>query len=275
MARTSAKRPARIGTGSGNHADMAVTCAPAIILVRPQLADNIGKACRAMRNFGLTELRLVAPRDGWPNPAAGPAAAGADDVLEDARLFDSCAEAVRDLRRVFATTVRPREMAKPVVPPDEAARRMHAEALPCGILFGPERSGLDNDDLALADTILTIPTDPTFSSLNLAQAVLLCAYEWRRTGAETPSHVSHRTGPPASKAEYQGLFEQLEGALEARDYFRSAPRKPVQVRSLRTLLQNAELTEHELRTLRGVLKSLTDPVRSSGPRSKRDETGTE
>jgi len=238
----------------------AVSVPPAIILVRPQLGENIGKAARAMRNFGLTDLRLVAPRDGWPNPAAGPAASGADDVLAGAQVYDSVESAVSDLAHVYATTVRPRELPLSVVSPEEAARRLRIASARSGLIFGAERSGLDNDAIALANTILTIPTDPDFSSLNLAQAVLICAYEWRKADATPPMEVSHRDGPPASKAEYLGLFGQLEDELDRRGYFPSASRKPVQIRSLRTLLQNARLTSQEVRTLRGVFKTLTKPM---------------
>ncbi len=234
---------------------------PVVILVRPQLGENIGKAARAMLNFGLTEMRLVAPRDGWPNPAAGPAASGADAVLDAAPVFGDVAAAIADLSRVYAATVRPREMAKPVVTPAEAVCEMRAAAGRAGILFGAERSGLDNDEVALADTILTIPVNPAFSSLNLAQAVIIAAYEWHKAGADVPPRRETRDGPPASKADYQGLYAQLERDLEARGYFRSEARKPVQIRSLRTLLQNARFTKQEIQTLRGVLKTLTWPER--------------
>lgn len=234
---------------------------PVIILVRPQLGENIGKAARAMLNFGLAEMRLVAPRDGWPNPAAGPAASGADRVLDAARIFDDVAAAIADLARVYAATVRPREMAKPVVTPEEAVREMRAEEGRAGILFGAERSGLDNDEVALADTILTIPVNPAFSSLNLAQAVIIAAYEWHKAGTDVPPRRETRDGRPATKADYEGLYTQLERDLEARGYFRSEARKPVQIRSLRTLLQNARFTKQEIQTLRGVIKTLTWPPR--------------
>ena len=234
---------------------------PVVILVRPQLGENIGKAARAMLNFGLSEMRLVAPRDGWPNPAAGPAASGADQVLDAARVHDEVTDAIADLSRVYAATVRPREMAKPVVTPAEAVREMRATAGRAGILFGAERSGLDNDEVALADTILTIPVNPAFSSLNLAQAVIIAAYEWHKAGADVPPRRETRDGPPATKADYEGLYAQLEEALDARGYFRSEARKPVQIRSLRTLLQNARFTKQEIQTLRGVLKTLTWPER--------------
>ncbi|MBW8783867.1 MAG: GIY-YIG nuclease family protein, partial [Novosphingobium sp.] len=153
---------------------------PVIVLVRPQLGENIGKAARAMLNFGLTELRLVAPRDGWPNPSAGPAAAGADVVLERASVHDSLAEAVGDCTHVYATTVRKRGVTKPVLTPEAAARAIHAEPGKAAIVFGPERSGLETDEVALARAIVTVPINPAFASLNLAQAVILCAYEWSK-----------------------------------------------------------------------------------------------
>ena len=157
--------------------------APAVILVRPQLGVNIGACARAMRNFGLTELRLVAPRDGWPNADAGPAASGADDVLADARVFDTVADACVGLGLVFATTLRERDLTRRVVTPEQAAREFHATGGQGGLLFGPERTGLLTEDLAVANAILTIPVDPDFGSLNLAQAVVVTAYEWFRQSA--------------------------------------------------------------------------------------------
>src|SRR6187551_2180626 len=153
---------------------------PAIVLVRPQLTENIGKAARAMLNFGLTDLRLVSPRDGWPNPQAAPASSGADHVLAGARLYDSVADAVADCAHVYATTVRKRGVTKPVVTPEQAAIAIHGEAGGSAILFGPERAGLETDDVAIARTIVTVPINPEFGSLNLAQAVILVAYEWSK-----------------------------------------------------------------------------------------------
>jgi tRNA/rRNA methyltransferase len=153
---------------------------PIIVLVRPQLGENIGKAARAMLNFGLTELRLVAPRDGWPNPDAGPAAAGADVVLEGARVYDTLAEAVADCAHVYATTVRKRGVTKPVVTPEQAAAEIHRAVGRSAVVFGPERSGLETEEVALCRTILTVPINPEFASLNLAQAVILVAYEWSK-----------------------------------------------------------------------------------------------
>jgi tRNA/rRNA methyltransferase len=234
---------------------------PAIILVEPQLGENIGYAARAMLNFGLTDLRLVAPRDGWPNPAAGPAASGADDVLDGARVFATLAEAIADLNHIYASTVRNRDIYKPVVTVTEASEAMHATAARgerTGILFGRERSGLSNDDIALADAILTVPVNPDFGSLNLAQAVILIAFEWSRTGgAGLPSAVSREEDAPASKADLVGLFEHLEAELEPRGYFRPPARKSAMVQALRNLLQGAGFTGQQVRTLRGVVKSLT------------------
>ena len=156
---------------------------PVIVLVRPQLGQNIGKAARAMLNFGLTEMRLVAPRDGWPNPDAGPAASGADVVLERAQVFDTVAEAIADCSMVFASTVRRRDLVMPVLGPDEMADAIAASPERSAILFGPERSGLETEDVALANAIVTVPINPDFGSLNLAQAVILLAYEWSRRSA--------------------------------------------------------------------------------------------
>ena len=156
------------------------TEAPIIVLVRPQLGENIGKAARAMLNFGLTEMRLVEPRDGWPNPTAGPAASGADQVLAGARVYPTLAQAVADCAHVYATTVRRRGVTKPVLTPEAAAREISAHAARSAIVFGPERSGLETGDVALARAIVTVPINPSFGSLNLAQAVILCAYEWSK-----------------------------------------------------------------------------------------------
>lgn len=228
---------------------------PAIVLVRPQLGENIGKAARAMLNFGLTELRLVTPRDGWPNPSAGPAAAGANEVLDRALVFDSVAEAVADCTHVYATTVRKRGVTKPVVAPDEAAWAIHAEPGKSAILFGPERSGLETEDVALARTILTVPINPDFGSLNLAQAVILCAYEWSRQ-AELVQPTREETLPPAPQSELDGLIDHLEKMLEPNGYFLPKSRAAATRKTLRSLLTKPAWNHLEVRTLRGVLTTL-------------------
>ncbi len=234
---------------------------PAVILVRPQLGQNIGTAARAMANFGLTDLRLVAPREGWPNDWAIKAASGADWVLEEARLFDTVAEAAADLHYLVATTARLRDMIKPVVTAEAAAREMRgktAQGLRCGILFGPERSGLENDDVALAQAVLRIPVDARFTSINLAQAVLLIGYEWFKAADATPAE---RLDPgdtcPASNAELVGLFEHLERELDVAGFLFPPEKRPAMVRNLRNIFQRAGLMEQEVRALRGVVTSLS------------------
>ena len=231
---------------------------PAIVLVRPQLAQNIGKAARAMLNFGLTDMRLVTPRDGWPNPQAGPAASGADKVIEQARVFDSVAEAVADCPHVIATTVRRRGMTKPVVDPEQAARAIRAGPGRTAILFGPERAGLESDDVAVARAILTVPINPEFGSLNLAQAVILVAYEWSKGEALAQPPVVD-LGQPAPQFELDGMIEQLDGMLENAGFFFPPDRTPVTKRMLRTLLTKPGWTSQEVRTVRGILSSLAKP----------------
>ena len=232
---------------------------PAIILVRPQLGENIGKAARAMLNFGLTEMRLVAPRDGWPNPAAGPAASGADDVLANAKVYDTVAEAVADCAHVYATTVRKRGVTKPVVTPEAAAQAIHAGPGRSAILFGPERSGLETDDVAVARTILTVPINPEFGSLNLAQAVILVAYEWSK-GQALASPPETELPPPAPQEELDGMIAQLDVMLDRAGYFFPPDRTPATKRTLRTLLTKPAWSSQEVRTLRGVLSALTGKV---------------
>ena len=229
--------------------------APVIVLVRPQLGENIGKAARAMLNFGLTELRLVEPRDGWPNPSAGPAAAGADIVLDQARVYASTAEAVADCANVYATTVRKRGVTKPVVTPEAAAREIAEQPGRSAILFGPERSGLETDDVALARAILTVPINPEFGSLNLAQAVILCAYEWSKF-AELEQPTAEDVMPPAPQAELEGLIAHLEQMLEPNGYFLPEARAASTKRTLRTILTRPGWNHLEVRTLRGVLSTL-------------------
>ncbi|RDE04616.1 TrmH family RNA methyltransferase [Sphingomonas aracearum] len=236
---------------------------PVIVLVRPQLGENIGKAARAMLNFGLTEMRLVSPRDGWPNPAAGPAASGADVVLADAQVFDSVAEAVHDCPHVFATTVRKRGVTKPVVTPEAAAIEVHRGPGRSAILFGPERSGLETDDVALARAILTVPINPEFGSLNLAQAVILVAYEWsKHVGLVSPTETELPL--PAPQEELEGMIGQLETMLEDANYFFPPARVPATRRTLRTLLTKPGWSSMEVRTMRGVLSALAGAKQRRG-----------
>ncbi|MSP66761.1 MAG: RNA methyltransferase [Alphaproteobacteria bacterium] len=243
-----------------DHTKAAAPGGPAIILVEPQLGDNIGAAARAMFNFGLIDLRLVRPRDGWPNVRAVVSASGADTVVDGVRVFATVAAAVADLRFLLATTARPRHLAKPVVTPAEAARALREAAAggrAAGILFGAERRGLVNEDLGLADAILTVPINPAFASLNIAQAVLLVAYEWYQAQATAPASATLPLDQtPASKADLEGLFQHLEQALEVAGFFRPPERRPSMVLNLRAMLLRAGLREQEVRTLRGVIAAL-------------------
>lgn len=235
--------------------------APAIILVEPQLGENIGMVGRAMANFGLSELRLVKPRDGWPNPAAQATAARAVHVVDGATLYDSVGEAIADLNHVLATTARQRGGFKPVLAPVEAAREQRTRAASgqrTGILFGRERFGLDNEEIALCDAIVTFPVDPAYASLNIAQAVLLMAYEWRKGGLvrETDTAFAGPDLVPAERGDLLGLATQLERALEIRGYFRPPERKASMLDGLMAVLTRPGFTRSEISVLRGVVASL-------------------
>ncbi len=243
--------------------------APAVVLVKPQLGENIGMAARAMLNCGLTDMRLVAPRDGWPNESAVAAASGADGVLERARVFGTTADAVADLNLVYASTARSRGMTKPVVTPRFAAGEMRkavAGGLRTGILFGPEAKGLNNDDVALADAIMQAPLNPGFSSLNLAQAVLMVGYEWFQAGVDVPDYelVMNDETRPANKQEFGYLMDHLERELDACGFLHVEEKRPIMVRNLRNMFQRANLTEQEVRTLRGVIVGLVQGKRRRG-----------
>jgi tRNA/rRNA methyltransferase len=228
---------------------------PVIVLVRPQLGENIGKAARAMLNFGLTEMRLVAPRDGWPNPDAGPAASGADLVLAEAQVFGTLAEAVADCTTIYATTVRKRGVSKPVLTPEEAAREVHATAGRSAYIFGPERSGLETDDVALAHKIVTVPINPEFGSLNLAQAVILLAYEWSKGIAlASPPHVP--LDPPAPHSEMEELIGHFVRDLDAAGYFFPADRREATLRTLRTTLTRTGWSYNDIRMMHGIITAL-------------------
>ena len=248
-------------TPSSEAEKLAKAPIPAIVLVRPQLGENIGKAARAMLNFGLADLRLVAPRDGWPNPSAGPAASGADVVLEKARVFDSVAEAVADCAHVYATTVRKRGLVVPVVTPEEAAREIRSQMEPTAILFGAERSGLETDEVAIAGKIVTVPVNPDFTSLNLAQAVILIAYEWSKHEALAVPTLGDPAEPRASHDQLEGLIGQLDEALVAADYFHPPDRTPATRNTIRTILTKAGWSNREVQALRGIIRALVKPRR--------------
>ena len=231
---------------------------PAVILVRPQLGENIGAACRGMLNFGLTELRLVAPRDGWPNPAADAMAAGAVELIENAKLFETVEDAVADLSFVLAATARRRELEIPVVGTDVIGKEMRAKlGQGVGILFGPEKAGLTNADVVMADKILTYPVNPAFQSLNLAQAVNVFAFIWAQSGAvEVPDIFDDVRSDVAPREELTRLFGHLEEELEKAGFFFPAAKKHLMQQNIRAPLTRAQMSEQEVRTFRGIVKAL-------------------
>lgn len=265
--------------GAQASARAAAQVAPAVILVAPQLGENIGAAARAMANFGLSDLRLVSPRDGWPNEAAAANAAAGVHVVEHARIYASTGDAVADLNYVCATTARRRDMIKPVLAPRGAAAQMAgriAEGQACGVMFGHEKSGLSNDDIALADAIVTAPVDPAFASLNLAQAVLLFGYEWfmRRADASLGRGTAF-DGPaseglqmpdtrPATRSELTAFFEHIEVELDACGFLWPPEKRPAMVRNLRNMFNRMGASEQEVRTLRGIVASLVRGRRGDG-----------
>jgi tRNA/rRNA methyltransferase len=265
----------RLRVAGTDHRRALVTGGPAIVLVAPQLGENIGTAARAMMNCGLDDLRLVCPREGWPSPKATSAASGADAVLAKARLYPDTAAAIADLAHVYAATARDRHIVRRQVTPRQAAAEMRAHVAagePCGVLFGPERTGLVNDDVALADTVLTVPLNPAFSSLNLAQAVLIVGYEWFTAASPASPEILRSGGSrPASKEELLNFFAHLEEALEISGFLRAPEKRPRMVRNLRSLFQRARCTEQEIRTLHGVVTSLAGPR----PRTEREEPDDE
>jgi len=233
---------------------------PVIILVRPQLGQNIGKAARAMLNFGLTEMRLVAPRDGWPNPDAGPAASGADLVLERAQLFETTKEAIADCPLIFASTVRRRDLVMPVLGPEQMADQIHASAERSAILFGAERSGLETDEVALASAIVTVPINPDFGSLNLAQAVILLAYEWSRRAA-LAQPPAKELEPVAPHGELDGLIGHLDEELERKGYFHPPSRTQATKNTIRTIFTKTGWSSREVKAIRGIIRALVEPAR--------------
>ena len=243
---------------------------PAVILVRPQLAVNIGMCARAMANFGLDDLRLVNPRQGWPRyddyrDVAYSAAAGATGLLDRAQVYESVEAAIGDLNAVYATTARERLQMKAVLTPSAAmAATAAAKSEKRGILFGPERTGLDNDEVALAGAIITFPSDPAYASLNLAQAVLLCCYEWFKTAhgdAPPPAAIPRAVSPPAQREMLLAFFDYLEAKLDENGFFRPLTKKPGMRRNLRNIFHRMELTQQDVRTLWGAVVRLVE-----GPR---------
>ncbi len=245
---------------------------PAVILVEPQLGENIGTSARAMANFGLTDLRLVNPRDQWPNAKASAASAKADFVLDSAQLHDTVDEAISEFHYIVATTARSRDMVKPVLTPENAALELHRrihKGQKCGILFGRERVGLHNREVAMADAIVIAPVNPQFASLNLAQSVLLMGYEWLKQ-SENPvlGRITEFDGPakegiamnktrPAHHGELNGFFAHLEKELDDAGFLFPLEKRPAMVQNIRNMFVRMAPTEQEVRTLRGVVSSLT------------------
>jgi tRNA/rRNA methyltransferase len=261
--------------GTDKSKDVAFRPGPAIILCEPQLGENIGTTARAMANFGLWDLRLVNPRDGWPNPKATAAASKADHVIDRARVFTTLEGAIADLSLVLATTARRRDLQKEVVGPDVAAERLAGHIAGgggAGLLFGRERWGLYNEEVALADAIVTLPVEPAFASLNIAQAVLVIAYEWRRhTDNELP--FGSGLSDVASKHELVRLFSHLEEALDRAGFFTAPDKRPHVVNNLRTMLTRGNFSSQEIRTLHGIISAIDrkherpNPNRTRRPRA--------
>jgi len=233
---------------------------PAFVLVRPQMGENIGAAARAMLNFGLDHMRLVAPRDGWPNPKAVAMASGAGRLLDDAILVERTVDAVADCSYVFATTARQRGMTKPVVTPERAmemAREKIAAGEKVAVLFGPERAGLENDDIALANALISVPVNPGFPSLNLAQCVLLTGYEWRRQTVETVSVITEMGGTDwATAIEMDKLASHYEDRLDEAGFFFPEPKADGMKRNLRNMWSRMPLTRADVQMLHGILRQM-------------------
>jgi tRNA/rRNA methyltransferase len=245
---------------------------PVIILVEPQMGENIGMCARAMLNFGLTEMRIVNPRDGWPNGRALASASGADDVINNAQVYKTVVDAIADLHVTYATSPRHHDMVKTTFTCEAAATQVRSEAvegLKTGILFGCERAGLTNEDISRCDAIVKIPTNPDFSSLNLAQAVIVWSYAWFMAADKTAPQETH-TGKsrPANKEELNNFLHRLEMALDASGFFTSPDMKQIMQHNLRAAFTRGMLTEQEIRTLHGVVKSLIQPHPSSDSAKK-------
>jgi tRNA/rRNA methyltransferase len=238
---------------------------PAIVLVEPQMGENIGAAARAMWNFGLDRMRIVNPRDGWPNPKAQAMSSGAGRVMDAVQVVETTSEALEDLNFVFATTARTRDLTKEVMTPERAmehARGLIGQGKKVGIMFGPERSGLANEDVAQANALISVPVNPAFASLNLAQCVLLLAYEWRRQIGEVPAQVMEMAGVDfASSLEVKKLGERMEEALDARNFFWPEDKADSMLLTLRNMMSRLELTQADVRVFHGILKTMEKPRR--------------
>lgn len=240
--------------------------APIVILIRPQMGENIGAVARAMSNFGLEELRIVAPRDGWPNQKANEMAAGAESIISGAKIYDNFANSMADIHTAYATTARPRDMNKRVVSPQQAMQEIVALTLPSpeergrnkiALVFGPERTGLENEEITLCDNIITIPTSEQNRSLNLAQSSVIIGYEWLKANSELKvQSADNFFHSPAPMADMMGLFEQLEEYLDKSEYFRTTNKKPIMWQNLKNMLIRGKWSEQEIRTFRGMLRSL-------------------
>lgn len=236
-----------------------MTNPPSIILISPQMGENIGAAARVMMNFGISDLRIVTPRDGWPNPKAVDMAKGAKEIIKKAQIFDSLKDALADINRLYATTARPRDMVKEVVTARKCAEEISSNDGKSAIMFGPERTGLENDDISLADAIVTIPVSPEYTSLNLAQAVSITCYEWFAYNDGSPAAaIDLGKSKAASKQEIAHMFEHLEAELDKTDFFKVPDKRPKMVVNIRNIFSRAHLTDQDVRTLRGIIKSLTN-----------------
>lgn len=243
---------------------------PALILVKPQMGENIGAAARAMWNFGLDRMRLVAPRDGWPNPKAIAMASGAGRVLDQITLADSTADAIADLNFTFATTARNRDLTKVVMTPERAmahARALIADGQKVGILFGPERAGLANEDIVQANAFISVPVNPAFASLNLAQSVLLISYEWRRLAGQVPdAHLDMSKSRFAEAGEVRAFLTHLEQRLDDVGFFFPEAKRISMLENLNNMFSRLPLTDADVRTLHGVIKAIAE--RRHGPLGK-------
>ncbi len=232
---------------------------PVVLLVRPQLGENIGAVARAMSNFGLSDLRIAAPRDGWPNKRAEETASGGESIVKAAKIFPNFTSAMHDIQLAFATTARPRDMEKRVVTPDAAVKEITQNDGKIALVFGPERTGLENEEIAWCDTLVTIPTAPENSSLNIAQSAVVLFYEWWKQ-SQTPN-VTRSLPSIAPKEDWQGLFQQLEEYLDEVNYYRVADKKIIMWQNLQNMLLRGQWSGQEVRTFRGMLRSIWERER--------------